>query len=48
MKRQNNFTITLGTPTNGDVTGANITGTITIADDDDTLPTLTIADAGRR
>ena len=38
------FTITLGTPTNGDITGANITGTITIADDDNDLPTLTIAD----
>ena len=38
------FTITLGTPTNGDITGTNIIGTITITDDDDTLPTLTIDD----
>ena len=38
------FMITLGTPTNGDVTGANITGTVTIVDDDSELPTLTIAD----
>ena len=38
------FTITLGAPTNGDITGANITGTVTIADDDTELPTLTIAD----
>ena len=39
------FTITLGTPTNGVTTGANITGTVTIADEDDELPMLTIADA---
>ena len=39
------FTITLGVPTNGDITGANIIGTITIADNDHDLPTLTIADA---
>ena len=38
------FMITLGTPTNGDITGANITGTVTIADDDTDFPTLTIAD----
>ena len=42
------FTVTLGTPTNGDITGANITGTITITDDDNDLPTLTIADAEGR
>ena len=39
------FMISLGTPTNGNITGANTTGTVTIADDDTTLPTLLIADA---